>query len=53
MLFFFFLGLFAISWAAPVPYGGSQTRGRIGTIAAGLHQSHSDAGSELMATPDP
>ena len=51
----------AISWAAPAAYGGSQARGSIGTIAVGLHQSHSNAGSELhlqptpqlMATPDP
>ena len=28
-------------------YGGSQARGRIGAIAAGLHQSHSNAGSKL------
>ena len=42
-------------------YGGSQARGLIGAVAAGLHQSHSNARSELhlqptpqlMATPDP
>ena len=28
----------AISWAAPVAYGGSQARGRIGAVAAGLLQ---------------
>ena len=41
--------------------GGSQARGPIGAIAAGLHQSHSTVGSELClrptlqltATPDP
>ena len=43
----FFLVLFAISWAVPAAYGGSQARGRIGAIAAGLHHSHSSAGSEL------
>ena len=56
--FFFFL--FAISWAAPAAYGGSQARGRIGAVATGLHQGHSNAGSEprlqptsqLTATPD-
>ena len=37
---FYFFGLFAISWAAPVAYGGSQARGRIGAVAVGLHQSH-------------
>ena len=68
--FFFFLSfvffvvvvvVVAISWAAPAAYGGSQARGRIGAIATGLRQSHSNAGSEprlqptpqLTATPDP
>ena len=57
----FFFCLFAISWAAPVAYGGSQARGLIGAAATSLHQSHSNAGSEprlqptaqLTATPDP
>ena len=60
-LFFFFFCLFAISWAAPAAYGGSQARGPIGAVATGLRQSHSNAGSEphlqptpqLTATPDP
>ena len=55
--FFFFLSFRATS----VAYGGSQARGRIGTVAAGLHYSHSNAGSklclrptpQLIATPDP
>ena len=58
--FFFFICLFAISWATPAAYGGSQTRGLMGTVATSLHQSHSNAGSELRlqtipqlkATPD-
>ena len=37
--FFFFFCLFAISWAAPPAYGGSQARGPIGAVAAGLHHS--------------
>ena len=53
--------LFAFPKAAPTAYGGSQGRGPIGAVAAGLHQSHSNAGSEprlqpipqLTATPDP
>ena len=57
----FFFGLFAFSRAAPAAYGGSQARGRIGAVAAGLPQSHSNARSEprlrptpqLPATPDP
>ena len=57
----FFFCLFAISKAALAAYGGSQARGLIGAGAAGLHQSHSNTGSEprlqptpqLKATPDP
>ena len=53
--------LFAFSRATPSAYGGSQARGLIGAVAAGLRQSHSNTGSEphlrptpqLMATPDP
>ena len=59
--FFFFFLLFAISWATAVAYGGSQARGGIGAVAAGLCQKHSHVGSEpglrptlqLMAMPDP
>ena len=34
-------------------HGGSQARGQIGATAAGLHHSHSNAGSELclLSTP--
>ena len=42
-----FFGLFAFSRADPTAYGGSQARGPIGAIAAGLHHSHSHARSEL------
>ena len=34
-------------------YGGSQARGRIGAAAAGLRQSHSNAGSESCLRPTP
>ena len=44
---FIFFGLFAFSRAAPKADGSSQARGRIGAAAAGLHQSHSNATSEL------
>ena len=55
-LFIVFLGPHA--WHVEVP---SRARGRIGAVAAGLHHSHSNAGSEprlrptpqLTATPDP
>ena len=54
----FFFGLFR---ATPVAHGGSQAPGPIRAVAAGLHHSHSNRGSEqrpqptpqLTATPDP
>jgi len=44
---------FAISWAAPAAYRGSQARGLIGAVAASLRQSHSNAGSEPHLRPTP
>ena len=67
-IFFFFFRLgfvvFAISWAAPALYGGSQARGPIRAVAtayATALQSHRNPGSEpclqltpqLTATPNP
>ena len=62
-LHFFFFCLIAFSRTAPAAYGGSQDRGRIGPVASGLCQSHSNSnrGSkpglqptpQLTATPDP
>ena len=52
-VFFVFVFFFAISWAAPAAYGGSQARGRIGAVATGLHQTHSNAGSEPCLQPTP
>ena len=51
--FFFLSFFFAISWAAPAAYGGSQARGPIGAVATSLRQGHSNAGSEphLQLTP--
>ena len=49
ILFYFF----AISWAAPAAYGGSQARGPIGAVAASLRQSHSNARSEPHLRPIP
>ena len=49
--FFFFFCLFAFSRAAPVAYGGSQTRGLIGAVAAGLCHSHSNTRSKLRLWP--
>ena len=50
-LFFFFFYLFAISRAVPMAYGGSQARGRIRAVAASLHCSHSNTGSEPSLWP--
>ena len=48
-----FVVVVAISWAAPEAYGGSQARGRIGAVATGLRQSHSNSGSEPRLQPTP
>ena len=61
LFFFFFFWSFCLFRPVPVAYGGSQARGLIGPIAAGLHQSHSNDRSEpclpptpqLMQTPNP
>ena len=52
-LFIYLFIYFAIFWAAPVAYGGSRARGRIGAVAASLRQSHSNTGSELRLRPTP
>ena len=44
---------FLSSRAAPGAYGGSQARGQILAIAAGLHHSHSNAESEPRLQPTP
>ena len=50
VFFFFFLVFFR---AAPTAPGGSQARGPIGAVAAGLYQSHSNARSKLHLPPTP
>ena len=62
ILLFIYLFVF-LPFLGPLPpaYGGSQARGLIRAVAVGLHQSHSNVGSEaglqptpqLTATPDP
>ena len=49
---FFFFCLFK---AIPEAHGGSQARGPVGAVAAGLRQSHShsNAGCELCLRPTP
>ena len=50
----FVLILFLIFFrATPAAYGGSLARGRLGAAAAGLHHSHSNAGSEPCLPPTP
>ena len=51
--FVFCFCLFAISWATPTAYGGSQARGQIRAVATGLCQSHSNSGSEPCLQPSP
>ena len=53
-LFFFFLFFFVFFFrAAPTAYGGSQARGLVLAIAAGLHHSHSNARSKPHLRPTP
>ena len=54
-LFCFVFLSFVIFRAAPAAHGGSQARGLIRAIAAGLLQSHSNSGSKphLRPTPEP
>ena len=47
--FFFFFGFLG----PPAAYEGSQARGPIGVVAAGLHHSHSNTASELHLQPTP
>ena len=42
---------FLLFRAAPLAYGGSQTRGQIGAVATGLHHSQSNTGSESNLPP--
>ena len=48
-----FAFFFLIFRTEPVAYGGSQARGPVRAVAAGLHQSHSNVGSELCLQPIP
>ena len=53
-LFIYLFGFFAFfSRAAPEACGGSQARGQIRAVATGLHQSHSNTGSEPLLQPTP
>ena len=50
---FIYLFILLFLWAAPAAYGGSQARGQIGAVAAGIRQSHSNAGYEPRLQPTP
>ena len=52
-IYLFIFVFLPFSWATLVAYGGSQARGRIGAIAAGLHRSHSNLGYEPHLQPTP
>ena len=45
--FVLLLSFFCLFRAAPAAYASSQARGRIGTVAAGLHHSRSNVGSDM------
>ena len=47
----FFFCLFAFARVAPAEYGGSQAKGLIRAVAAGLHHSHCNSGSKLHLRP--
>ena len=51
--FIYLFCLFVLFKAASAAYGGSQAKGRMGAAAAGLHQSHSNTGSEPYLRPTP
>ena len=53
ILFKKFFLVFCPLRATPVTYGSSQARGPVGTVAAGLCQSHSNARSEPHMRPPP
>ena len=54
VLFYFILFfVFCLFRATPAAYGGSQARGRVEAIAAGLCHSHSNSRSELRLRPTP
>ena len=49
-LYFIIIILFR---ATPMAYGGSEAKGLIGDVAAGLHHNHSNVGSETYLQPTP
>ena len=52
-LFFFFFFFFVFFAISPAAHGGFWVRGRIGAVATGLRQNHSNMGSKLRLQPIP
>ena len=52
-IYLFYFIFFVFFRAAPMAHVGSQARGQIGDVAAGLHHSHSNVGSESRLQPTP
>ena len=48
-LFIFYFFVFCLFRAAPAAYGGSQARGLIGAVAAGLHHSYKQCQSQATS----
>ena len=53
VIFLFLFLFFCLFRSTPVACGGSQARGLIGAVAAGLRQSHSNARPEPCLRPTP
>ena len=53
LFLFYFIFVFCLLGASLAAYGGSQPRGLIGAVVAGLHQNHNNARSELHMQPTP
>ena len=53
LFIYFFFFVFCPFRAIPTAYGGSQARGLIKAVAAGLYHSHSNTGFELRLRPTP
>ena len=51
--FYLFIQSSVLFRAAPMVYGGSQIRGLIGAVVAGLSHSHSNVRSEPQLQPTP
>ena len=53
LLFIYLFIYFCLFRATPMAYGGSQARGPIRAVAAGLRHSHRNTGSKLRLWPTP